>query len=222
MQASIFLTQLSPTQQNWTEAYKKDKVTNLIMNHLTTSTNSFPPELISTVHRFFRAHMRENRVQILDFKLVCYVPIGGTDRLVMLLIVPKGLRRLIFDAYHASGIGRHLDINKTLTVLRLRFLWRSIRRNVIAWVRMCAVCIQANNTTYVSKQLVHSWPLLTPFAIISADIWTPGDVISPAGANCLLNCLCDMTQFICSVALAHVNAAKLALAFIEGVLLKFG
>ena len=87
---------------------------------------------------------------------------------------------------------------------------------------MCATCIQANNTTYVSKQLVHYCPLLTPFAIVSVDIWSPGDVISPTCAKCLLNCMCNMTKFVCSVALAHVNAAKLARAFVEGVLLKYG
>ena len=70
--------------------------------------------------------------------------------------------------------------------------------------------------------MVHSWSLLTPFAIISADIWSPGDVISPTGAKFLLNCMCDMTQFVCIVVLAHVNAAELAQTFMEDVLLKFG
>ena len=108
----------------------------------------------------------------------------------MLIIVPASMRKLIFDAYHASGIGGHLGINKTLVVLRLRFLWPDIRKDVIAWVRACAACIKANNVTYVSRQLVHSWPLLTPFAIISADIWSPGQIMSPTGAKCLLNCMC--------------------------------
>ena len=80
VQASIFLTQPSPTQKNWTDAYKKDTDTNLIMNHLTISADSFPPELVSTVHRCFKAHMRESRIKILNSKLVCYIPIGGTDR----------------------------------------------------------------------------------------------------------------------------------------------
>ena len=53
VQASIFLIQPSLMQQNWTEVYKKDTDTNLVMNHLTTSTNPFPPELISTVHICF-------------------------------------------------------------------------------------------------------------------------------------------------------------------------
>ena len=34
--------------------------------------------------------------------------------------------------------------------------------------------------------------------------------------------MCDMTQFVVSVALSHVNSAELARAFMESVLLKFG
>ena len=96
---------------------------------------------------------------------------------------------MIFDAYHAGGIGGHVGINKTLLILRLRFLWPTMRRQIIAWVKACPDCIQLQNTTKVGRQLVHSWPLLTPFAIISADIWSPGEVTSPTGATCILNCI---------------------------------
>ena len=220
--ASVFLTQPSPSEKDWSTEYKKDSDCNLMFNHLSTSNKPFLPDLINSVHKCFRAHLREKRIQLLHGKLTCYIPIGGNDRLVMLLIVPSGLRRIIFDAYHASGTGGHLGINTTLTVLRLRFLWPDMRSDILKWVRSCATCIQANNVTYTSRQLLHSWPLLTPFAIISADIWSPGDIVSPTGAKSILNVMCDMTQFIVSVALSHVNAAELARAVMESVLLKFG
>ena len=95
-------------------------------------TKPFPPELISTVHRCFRGHLRANRIKILNEKLVCYILIGGSNRLIMLIMVPPTLRKLIFDAYHTSGIGGHLGINKTVIVLRLRVIWPDIRKNVIA------------------------------------------------------------------------------------------
>ena len=220
--ASVFLTQPSPSANDWSAEYTTDSDCNLMCNHLLTSDKPFPTDLINSVHKCFRAHLREQRIQLLHKKLTCYIPIGGNDRLVMLLIVPKGLRRIIFDAYHASGIGGHLGINTTLTALRLRFLWPDMRADILKWVRSCATCIQANNITYSSRQLLHSWPLLTPFAIISADIWSPGDIVSPTGAKCILNVMCDMTQFVISIALSHVNSAELARAFMESVLLKFG
>ena len=146
---------------------------------------------------------------------------GGSSHLVMLIIVPSEFKKLIFIAYHASGIGGNLGINKRLCVLRLRSLWLDMRKDIIAWIRACTVCIQAKNTTYVSQQLMHSWPLLAPFAIISADIWSPGNIVSPTVSKCILNCIHDMHQFACSVAMSHVNSAELAQSFMEGVLLKF-
>lgn len=97
-----------------------------------------------------------------------------------------------------------------------------MRKDIITCICSCAVYIQTKNVTYVSRQLVHSWLLLVPVAIISGDIWIPGNIVSPTGANCLLDYMCDMTQFLCSVAMSHVNSAKLAQTFMEGVLLKFG
>ena len=109
-----------------------------------------------------------------------------------------------------------------LVVIQHRFLLPEMRKGILLRVRSCASCIQAQNTTYSSKQLVHLWPLLTPFAIISADLWSPGDIVSPTGAKCLLNCMCDMTQFVSTAAIKHANSAELARAFMESTLLKFG
>jgi len=40
----------------------------------------------------------------------------------MLILVPTNLRKLLFNAYHTSGVGDHLGINKTLVVMRLSLL----------------------------------------------------------------------------------------------------
>lgn len=155
----------------------------MLFSHFSEGAKAFPQELVGMVSKCYRAHLREQRIQLLDNKLVCYITSGGNNRLIMLMIVPKSLRRMIFDSYHASRIGGHLGINKTLTVICLRFFWPEMQKDIILWVRSCASCIQAQNTTYSSKQLVHLWPLLTPFAIISADLWSPGDIVSSTGVN---------------------------------------
>ena len=95
VEARVCLTQALPQQRDWSDAYKKDSDCNLILNHLSTSTKPFPPKLINAVHRCFCDHLRENRIKILNEKLVCYLPIGESNRLVMLIIVPYELRKLI-------------------------------------------------------------------------------------------------------------------------------
>ena len=76
IETRVCLTQPSPEQKDWPEAYKKDCDCNLMMNHLSTSNKPFPLEIISIVHRCFRAHLRANRVEILGKNLVCYIPLG--------------------------------------------------------------------------------------------------------------------------------------------------
>jgi len=96
-----------------------------------------------------------------------------------------------------------------------------MRKEIITWVKGCLDCIRLQHNTQVSRQLVHSWPLLTPFAIISADIWSPGETTSNTGAKCILNCICNMSQFVVAVVVQHVNASELAREFMA-VLLMFG
>ena len=70
--------------------------------------------------------------------------------------------------------------------------------------------------------LVYSWPVTTPFAIISVDLWTPGNVTRPDGYVALLNTMCDMTQFVVTQGVRSKEASHCARVFMEGVLLKFG
>ena len=86
-----------------------------------------PDVVIKTVDRCYRSHLREDRVKLGYGKMVCYVPIGGNKRSATLLLVPKSLTRMIFDACYAVGIGSHVGINKALLIIRLRFLWPKMR-----------------------------------------------------------------------------------------------
>lgn len=107
--------------------------------------------------------------------------------MVVILLVPKGLTWLLIDAYHAGGIGGHLGINKTILVLRLRFLWPTMQKTIIAWMQACADCIPLQNMTRILQEVIQSWQLLIPFAEISMNIWSPGNTVSPIRANHILN-----------------------------------
>lgn len=98
-------------------------------------------------------HQHEDRV---GFIIVCNIPVGGENRFVCLLLVPSGIWRIMFEVYHTSGVGGHLGINKTLIVLRLRFLWPNMRAQIIGWVKACVLCVQLKCNTRVNQQLVHS------------------------------------------------------------------
>ena len=80
-------------------------------------------------------------------------------------------------------------------------------------------CIHIQNITNVSQQLVQSWPMLTPFAVISMDLWSPGNTVSHISSKYILNSMCNVTTLIVSVAVKNVNASKLTRSFMDNVLL---
>ena len=67
-----------------------------------------------------------------------------------------------------------------------------------------------------------SWPLSTPFSVVSVDIWSPGRAETALGFKHLLNAMCDMCQFVISIPIKNMSASYLARLFMEQVLLKFG
>lgn len=97
-----------------------------------------------------------------------------------------------------------------------------MRITILEWVNMCTTCIPNRYQVRASSGLVHSWPVTTPFAVISVDIWLPGDIKNINGQKALLNAMCDMCQWVVSVAITSTEASYLACMFMEHVLLKFG
>ena len=69
---------------------------------------------------------------------------------------------------------------------------------------------------------MQSWPITTTFAIISVDLWAPGDMENYRGRNHLINYVYDMTQFLVSIATYFITASHLVRLFMKGVLSKFG
>ena len=111
---------------------------------------------------------------------------------------------------------------KTLLLIRSRFFWPKMRKDIINWYTSCFSCIPARVRRRESTGLVHSWPVTTPFAIVSVDIWYPGKTTNLDGYNCLLNAMCNMTQFVIVQAVPNTEASNVARLFMEGVLMKFG
>jgi len=217
------LIQSLPTNSEWSEAYAEDHDTNYIIARLRQSTAAWEEKEIRKVHKnYWEAALRNNSFKFEQNRLTICKLIGSTHRYLSLIVVPPALRRAVFNAYHASGVGAHKGKFKTLLAIRMRFFWPVMRKDIIAWVDGCPDCIPARMKKRESTGLVHSWPITTPFAIISVDFWKPGTTTNPRGFNGLLNAMCDMTQFIVSVPIKRSDSAYIARMFMESVLLKFG
>ena len=72
------------------------------------------------------------------------------------------------------------------------------------------------------QELMFSWPVSSPFAILYVDLWMPGHHTDPNGYMALINTMCDMSQFVVVVPVPNNSSATLASFFMQHVIMKFG
>ena len=219
--ASVNVIQSVPTAQQWETAHRGDKETNFNIQRLKDPSKWQKIESLS-VSRAYRPFLRDGRIKPLKGRLIALTPLASSNEFLSLTIVPESLSQLIFQAYHCSGVGGHMRSYKTLLILRLRFFWPKMKTNIFACVQQCSGCIPANGTRRENTGLVLSWPLASPFAIISVNLWSPDRTTTSSGYKYLMNAMCDMTQFVISIPTKNTTAAYLVRLFMEHVFLKFG
>ena len=210
-----------PSPLDWTAAYCQDPDTTLLLQRFKTS-DPFSRSDINSLHSAYRDYVRQDRLSLVEGKLVVFQPVQNNTEMLMLIIVPLSLRRDIFSAYHASPSTGHMGIYKTLHRIRLRFFWPHSRKDVTDWVLQCPHCVASNKSTARNNELVFSWPLCCPFYILHVDLWAPGTIENYQGDTYLMNTMCDLTGFVLVTATNDTTAHNLARLFVQEVLLKVG
>ena len=79
---------------NWDKAYQEDACTKEILSILSCDTpNNIPSSALCNVKAPFRSSMKVGRIRQLKNKLVYYKPILTNTKFVILIIIPKSLRK---------------------------------------------------------------------------------------------------------------------------------
>ena len=219
--AQCFTLRPLPTSKSWTEAYQSDPDTSKIITLLNNKT-IMSQTTIKDINSSYHEHLLANRIQLQNKRLTLTKHIPTTSKSIQLIIVPLSLRRLIFDHYHGGPTGGHMGEYKTLYRLRMRFFWPKMRSDVKNWVTACAECIVNRTWKNRKNDLYFSWPVTIPFWILHCDIWSPGNITDSEGNTSVLNCMCDLTQFVVSIITSDTTAASLSQLIMEHVLLKYG
>ena len=98
-----------------------------------------------------------------------------------------------------------------------------MRQDIKLWIKMCAHCVAYNIWRNRKSELYFSWPVTTPFYIMHCDLWMPGKLVDESGKTLqLLNCMCDLTQFVISILVDDACSENLGKLFMEQVVLSFG
>ena len=217
-----FTVKAVPNKNNWQQAYEEDIDTRQILQMISTGVKIVNRKQLKTIHQAYHPHMMDNNISIDNGKLILTKPLPLQGKAIKLIIVPRGLRRLLFEHYHGGPTGGHMGEFKTLHRLRVRFFWPRMRKDISDWVQQCGQCIAAKSWKQRKNDLYFSWPVTVPFWIIHCDLWSPGATVDKEGNLSVLNCMCDLTQFIVSSVIKETTAEALSIAFMENVVLKYG
>ena len=168
------------------------------------------------------ANLKASLICKLHDKLVLYTPIFKNVKYIGLIIVPLSLRRIIFSHYHAGPSGGHMGEYKTLFRIRTRFYWPGMRKDIKLWITRCAHCVAYDIWWNRKSELYFIWPVTTPLYIMHCDLWMSGKLVDESGKTLqLLNCMCDLTQFVISILVDNASSKNLGKLFMEQVVLSF-
>lgn len=219
-----YFTKGPPELIKWSQEYDIDKTTRAILQGLQhRKGKNWCPEKLQDIHHSYHSSLRKGQIQLVDGKLIFFKPIFPDIKYIKLIIVPEPFRQKLFSHYHASPIGGHMGEYKTLFRMRQRFHWPNMREDIKKWIKGCPYCIECNIWRKRNSELHFSWPITAPFYIMHVDLWQPGKLTTSSGKNIfLLNCMCDLTQFVVSEITESPNASILAKTFMDHVILTFG
>ena len=224
---NCYLVKKQPTTGDWSKAYAEDLITSALLQFIYKNVSrnkqesnqqhntALRPRDIKHIYSCFHQYLLAGTIAYEHGRIVVYKEIAMMNRSVRLIVVPHAMQRIIFQHYHASPTGGHAGEYKTLYRLRLRFLWPKMQETIKMWVRNCAECVAAQAWKNRRSELYFSWPVTIPFWIMHVDLWSPGTTTVQGKKGYLLNCVCDLTQFVVSSVTVDITAHHLAKVFIE-------
>ena len=131
--------------------------------------------------------------------------------------IPKSLRQRIFDLHHRLS---HPSGKATLKIIRSKYFWPNMNRNIIQWARTCQDCQQSKITRHVKN---------TPTVISAPDSRFSHvhiDIIGPMPeSNGFKYCLTMIDRFSRwpeAIPLKEATADTIAKAFYSGWVARFG
>ena len=115
------LAQSPPSPNTCKTTYDNDTESSYILM-LLQSNAKFSEKILWSLHASYQHLLHEKRLKVLNGRIVIMIPIASASRFLTLMIVPKDLRRIIFQAYYTIPIGVHVLRYTSLLVILLRFL----------------------------------------------------------------------------------------------------
>lgn len=139
------------------------------------------------------------------------------------LIVPKENQQQILEAYHDTPFGGHQGIDRTSDLIKERYYWKNMDKDIEEYVRTCQKCNERKTsvTDRAPVPMQITTPLTRPFQKVALDIVGPLPK-THAGNQYILTFQDHFSKYPEAFPLTDQKAGTIAKVFVEEIICRHG
>lgn len=137
------------------------------------------------------------------------------------LVIPKSMVKQIISYHHDTLFSGHQGIKKTTSLLKDRYFWPSLNKDVEEYVSQCISCNQRKTGKRNRAPMAKFNPTLEPFELVSLDIVGPLPV-SRNGNRYLLTFIDYLTRYCEAIPIHYQTADIVAKEFVHKIVTRHG
>ena len=136
-------------------------------------------------------------------------------------MVPKSLVNEVLSLCHDNICAGHPGIARTLVLVRRAFYWYSQRRDVVSYVKSCAICIQTKSPSRKARAPMEAFQAGNPMERVHIDMIGPFP-LSKDGNRYVLMVIDQFTRWVECLPLPDQAAITVAKVLVEDFFCRFG
>ena len=152
------------------------------------------------------------RIQCGGHELICDVSTGRSRA-----VVPLSMRRQVFEIYHELS---HAGPRPTQKAVLKKFVWKNLKKDIIAWCRTCVSCQTSKVATHIKTPWARREPPDQRFGSLHVDL--VGPLPESEGHKYLFTIVDRFSRWPEAIPLKDMTAVPCARAFLRHWVSRYG